>query len=440
MSCTTLSNSAFSYLFEILQTNKYLISLNVGNNKLINKNKISETVSEKLKDFLATNKILICLNLSGLGLSEKTLKNMCEGLSLNSTLLHLNISKNSIGPWGGCLLSRACQTANLESLNLSNNFLGDQGIRDFAVYLESKLRPSTLKLLDIGYNTFGRMGFGNLSDRLSRNFNLQELILEGNALSGKRLITLKNFLPNSSISHLNLHNCELDDESIEMIKHGLKKNTALRTLNLSKNFIYAKGVKVLTDALFGHHNLRNLFLNQNRIGNQCLNSILELMNEEHKLENLELSNNLLTEISANQILQVLRENNSLKSLNIKNNSFNFQQAVKMEEIIQKRSKIFNLQKNEKVEIEINNLKEFTSQRNKFENNLEEKKNQNFEIDLSLNFYLQEISVNKQIDKEKINKLEEELLFLMNETKYESDKVYILEENKAEFFKKGHGDF
>lgn len=411
--------------------NEFLVSLNLGNPKMKNKNKITEAGALKLGKLLANNQVLANLNLSCLGLTEGILKRLCDGLAMNKSLRSLNLSKNGIGSWGGVLLSEACAQTNLERLDLSLNYLSDQGIRDFARYLDSKTKAPTLLSLDLGSNAFGGIGFGNLADKLSRNFTLQQLILDGNALGGKRLITLKNFLPCSAIQKLSLRNCELDDESIEMIKHGIKKNQSLRSLDLSKNFIYAKGVRVLIDGLFGHPNLNSLNLGSNRVGDQCVDSLIQLLNNDHKLQSLDLSNNLLSEVTANKLLQVLRENKQLRSLNLKNNSFNFQQALKMEEIITKRSKNYAKEHAEFVLQEIQRLSELTAKRNQFLLELEDRKQDLLTAETAFESYTQTVNVRKEADKQELDALEAELAELCNAGKDIMNEVYEVEEKKAE---------
>lgn len=411
--------------------NEFLVSLNLGNPKMKNKNKISEAGAQKLGNLLASNQVLVNLDLSCLGITEGILKRLCDGLASNRSLRSLNLSKNGIGSWGGALLSEACVHTNLERLDLSLNYLSDQGIRDFARYLDSKSKAPTLLSLDIGSNMFGGIGFGNLADKLSRNFTLQQLRLDGNSLGGKRLITLKNFLPCSAIQRLSLRNCELDDESIEMIKHGIKKNKSLSSLDLSKNFIYAKGVRVLVDGLFGHPTLSSLNLGSNRVGDQCVDSLIQLLNNDHKLQFLDLSNNLLSEVTANKLLQVLRENKQLRSLNLKNNSFNFQQALKMEEMITKRAKTHAKEHSEFVLQEIQRLSELTAKRDQFLQELEKRKQDLQAAEAAFENYAQVVNLSKEADKVELDALEAQLATLCNASKDVMNEIYELEERKSE---------
>lgn len=431
LSNSNLNSSALANLFDILCDHQYIVSLNIANQKISNKNKICEESALKLRQCLVSNKILISLNMSGIGFTEKVFQLICEGLSHNNTLKYLDFSKNGIGYWGGDNLSHACTHSFLENLNISCNYLGDQGIREFARCLESQQVIKHMKSLNIGYNCFGGLGFGNLSDRLSRNFNLQELILEGNGLGGKKMITLKSFLPNSSIQHLNLQSCELDDESIEMIKHGLKKNQSLQKLDLRKNFIYSKGVKVLSDGLFGHPSITNLNLSFNRIGDQCVDALIQLLGNENKIEIMDISSNLLSEQTANKMLHVLRENQHLKSLNLKNNSFNFQQAMKIEEMVQKRYKSYQSTKMDWVINEIDRLNELISKKSTFVEELQNKKQILILETEKLKVFLEKNAQNKQQDKKELADLEAVLGELMIQGKDIGNCIFNLEEKKSE---------
>lgn len=220
----------------MLEDNPYIVKLSIGNFNNEYRNKMSEATSEHLKRFLQKNKLIVSLDMTGLGFTSVSLQNLYLGISENKSLKQLNLDRNSIGPWGGPILYDIVSSSCIESLNIANNSLGDQGIREFARCLEGK-NSHNLQKINLSYNGIQSVGFLHIADHLSRNFILDELILEGNSLGGNRLISLKNFLPNSSLQTLSLRNCELEDDCMEFVKLGLKKNKELLNLDLSKNYI-----------------------------------------------------------------------------------------------------------------------------------------------------------------------------------------------------------
>ena len=93
---------------------------------------MSEATSEHLRRCLRGNRLLVFLDLAGVGLTPSSLGNLQAGLAENGTLRFLNLQQNGLGTWAGPLLFSLVSGSRIESLNLAHNFLGDQGLREFA--------------------------------------------------------------------------------------------------------------------------------------------------------------------------------------------------------------------------------------------------------------------------------------------------------------------
>lgn len=85
---------------------------------------------------------------------------LSRALKKNSTLKHLNVSYNEISVFGVDFLKEISLIKNvvnhLDTLNIGNNPLGNEGIRVLSDYLE--LGNSTIKHLDVSECKFFNIG------------------------------------------------------------------------------------------------------------------------------------------------------------------------------------------------------------------------------------------------------------------------------------------
>ena len=391
---------------------------------------MSEANAEHLRRFLQKNKLIVYLDMSGLGFTPTLLQNMCIGISSNKSLKLLNLSRNGIGAWGGPILYELVASSCIESLSIANNSLGDQGIREFARCLEGK-NSNHLQKINMSYNGIQGLGFLHLADHLSRNFILDELILEGNSLGGTRLISLKNFLPNSCLQTLSLRNCELEDDCMEFVKLGLKKNKELLHLDLSKNYIYAKGLKILSEGLFSHPKIKSLNLSNNRIGDKAADYFYTLLVDNKTIQRLNLENNLASEGTAKQIIKVLKTNKVLNSVNLKNNSLNMHELGKIEAAVEKRNRQVEKETEQRMFREIKNLKQFRQRKDEFIVILKQKIAEEQTAKQELNEFLDKINDKKKVEMEEIRSLEAELADVLNKVKNINNIIFSMEDHQQE---------
>ena len=190
-----------------------------------------------------------CPSLSWLEFEDCNIRNhgvsfLMEALESNTGIWNLNLARNFFGfeghipssmlleeftrcPFETFLadgLDRIRHTLqlnkNIAYLNLSENFLSDEGIR--VLVKNSSLSESGLTRLDLCSNLISRDGAKELASLLEYNPGLVGLFLKGNKLS--------------------------DDGCLELAR-GLQKNNTLTWLDLSCNNIFDKGVGHIAAAL-----------------------------------------------------------------------------------------------------------------------------------------------------------------------------------------------
>jgi Ran GTPase-activating protein (RanGAP) involved in mRNA processing and transport len=86
------------YLIEALKINRSLTHINLGDNRDNQATYITPMCNKSLSDVLKINKIIISLSLSWNNITNEGAIRLCEALKTKTSLTHLDISNNRIGP------------------------------------------------------------------------------------------------------------------------------------------------------------------------------------------------------------------------------------------------------------------------------------------------------------------------------------------------------
>ncbi len=272
-------------VFSILEANNSsLTSLNLKEAH----RQSARIISDRIPEVLKKNTTLTSLNLQDLGMYGSQLQKIAESLENNTTLMELNISnhpgnviKNMIGPKEAIAIADALKknksliklnltrtfsnfeerrslnaeeikpifealatNTSLESLNLANNSIDNEGakvIADFLPYVH-------LKELDLSNNAVGTAGAAAI---LSANSSLKSLdmIKDSESRGIYRQIPNKNseedkkswgtfvqaLADNNTLTSLNLKNQYFDQQALEDIAKALQQNKTMTSLNLQRN-------------------------------------------------------------------------------------------------------------------------------------------------------------------------------------------------------------
>ena len=116
-------------VFKALCSNFSLISLKIGNEENVSKNKVGSKAVPKLNNLLKTSQVLSFLDLRSTNLTDSGLTLLADGLLANRTLLCLNLSKNDITSSSIEKFAPILHTTAIEELDLSLNPLGNNGVK-----------------------------------------------------------------------------------------------------------------------------------------------------------------------------------------------------------------------------------------------------------------------------------------------------------------------
>ncbi|CAH1271945.1 NLRC5 [Branchiostoma lanceolatum] len=220
-----------------------------------------------------------------------------EGLEPFSVLKHpvtslkkVNFYHNEIGDV--CLRSLAAVLHHLpclEDLNLSRNNIGNEGLEPFAAIQQP---VASLKVLDLSCNEIGDVCLGSLAAVLHHLSCLERLDLSKNSIGNEGLEPFAAIQqPVASLKVLDLSCNEIGDVCLRSLAAVLHHLSCLERLDLSKNSIGNEGLEPFAAIQQPVASLKVLDLSCNEIGDVCLRSLAAVLHHLSCLERLDLSKN-----------------------------------------------------------------------------------------------------------------------------------------------------
>ncbi len=210
-------------------------------------------------------------------------------------------------------------SSTINTINVSDNGFGVQGIHDMAPFLQN---TSSLTNLDISQNNIGSEGF-NLLWRALCDSRIKDLTCNECGIHSIEIDT--NHLP-KYLTNLYLTNNNISaDGSVELAKLLQAENSRLYQLDLDRNKIYDESVRILADALQNNTSLAFLDLNNNdRITIESNKTLLKLVLDISNIKATLGSNHTLVHIDADndeRSILIQKEISSALRVNVANGLF-----------------------------------------------------------------------------------------------------------------------
>lgn len=163
------------------------------------------------------------------GLDDDTLKDVLRSIANNTSLTSISLTEGDITAEGvDELLKHLSNKPALKELNLSMNFIGDNGATMLAERLPSQI--DTLTLVQVGLTDEG-------AKALAKNNTLTSLDITGNTISAE---AAGDFVFNETLTTLEMDTYKLSEELQEAIQKTLEVNrnrSATDTLKVGKEEI-----------------------------------------------------------------------------------------------------------------------------------------------------------------------------------------------------------
>ncbi|XP_069749998.1 NACHT, LRR and PYD domains-containing protein 12-like [Narcine bancroftii] len=277
------------------------------------------------------------LGLNSTGLTDSCTEDLYDALSTNQSLTDLNLSDNNLGDSGVKRISAALRNPDckIQKLGMNNVGLTDSGTEDFAlalganrslteVYLEENkmgdlgmklvsaaLRNQDCKIQILWVNKARLSDCLTMDLSLSTNLLLKEISLNKLGDLGVKLVSAALRDTSYKIQKLELNNISLTATGAEDLASALAALPSLTELNLGTNELRDMEVKLASAVLSNPEcKLQKLWLRYNGLSDSGAKELALGLGTNHSLMQLDLSDSKLGESGVKRMSAVLRNTNS----------------------------------------------------------------------------------------------------------------------------------
>ena len=278
-------------LSEALKGNDKIKAILFGTGSIGNDGAAS--VGDLLKENNSIETVYLGCNL----IDAKGVRALSDSLAENSQVRALWLKRNPVGPEGAKELAELLgRNRNIRTLDLVNTMIGREGLADLVDALVAEDYP--LERLYLGGNHFDSTVTAELFQLLLGNSHLKELYLSVNQLGDEGAAALSNALrENQTLRVLSLASNGIGPSGAKALCASLEKHPKIQSLD----FGYARSTKVLKGAA-------------NQLGDQGAGAVAELIRKNAALKHINIRRNKIGIHGLKQIANALETNDSLLEL------------------------------------------------------------------------------------------------------------------------------
>ena len=359
-----ITEEATEYVINILHNNTRLKELNLSDNSLLEKDVIMKIMLSSVHKFnnsvdQTANKLLKIITLQELDLSNISslqtagIIKVFKELIHNSAFTKVNISRHPICQSAAYKLANILSKNNdLQELVMSYNNLQAQSINRIL----GAVKSSNLTKLNISGNDANLITTANV---LSQHTNLVELDLSYNKLNNAADVTW--FITVSRKIFVNLIKLnisgifhEISNEAAADLAYIFSQNNMLNELDLSNNNLYPEVASIILNGLNASA-LIKFRISHNNISDRAASDIATFLCKCINLEELDLSYNSLQNTGATEIC--IANISSLTSFNISHNNITIKATDDVANFLSRNSlmQTFDLSNNGMLKVGVRNI-------------------------------------------------------------------------------------
>ena len=354
LSDNSMSEEVASDLADVIKNNVQLEELCLFNNEL-------QSCCTVILQALKRNSNLKTLNLNDNNMTGKVVYDLADVIANNTSLEVLCLGGNNLQPSAGVILQALKGVSNVKVLDLSDNNMSEEVVRDLAdviknnvqleelclfnnelqscctVILQALKRNSNLKTLNLNDNNMTGKVVYDLADVIANNTSLEGLYLRGNNLQSSAGVILQGV---SNVKFLDLSDNNMSEEVASDLADVIKNNVQLEELCLFNNKLQSS-CTVILQALKRNSNLKTLNLNDNNMTGKVVYDLADVIANNTSLEVLCLGGNNL-QSSASVILQALKGVSNVKVLDLSDNNMSEEVASDLADVIKNNVRLEEL--------------------------------------------------------------------------------------------------
>lgn len=263
--------------------------------------------------------VLKYLNLSDNALGEKGVRAFGALLKSQSCLEELYLMNDGISEEAAQAVSELIpSTEKLKVLHFHNNMTGDEGALAIAEVVK---RSPLLEDFRCSSTRIGEEGGVALSEALGNCIHLRKLDLRDNMLGVEGGISLSKALTkNAELREIYLSYLNLEDEGAIAIVNTLKESAPhLEVLEMNGNEITVDAVPAIVDCVATKQFLAKLILSENELKDEGAIQISKALEGLDQLKEVDLSSNEISSDGARQLALTVVQKADFKLLNINGN-------------------------------------------------------------------------------------------------------------------------
>lgn len=226
------------------------------------------------------------------------------------------------------IFSSVLDGCELRYLNLSNNALGEKGVRAFESLLKSQHNLEALYLMN---NGISKAAARAVCELIPSTGKLKVLQFHNNVTGDDGAIAISELVKHSPVlENFRCSSTRVDSEGGVALAEALGTCTDLKKLDLSNNMFGIKSGVALSKSLLGCPNLSEVYLSYCNLADEgCIALANALKESAPSLEVLEMSGNEITAKAALALSSLITSARSLTKLNLSDNELKDAGAIQI---------------------------------------------------------------------------------------------------------------